>query len=595
MKKIYLNSIFCVCMALLSCTKEEQLVSGNIEGRVISFNTGEPLSNVTVQILDGGSSETDSDGRFHFADMLAGIYTLSFSKSGYPAATREVNVPEGQTVSCDVALTTDPDFEIVNGVLTVYQGRGGVVVIPEGVTGIGTSVFQGNKAVTSVIIPEGVESIGDEAFEHCEYLVSIRLPNSLVSIGARSFASCYRLSSPIIPDGVTFIGASAFSSCYLNMVSVTLGKNVEHIGSMAFAGCFALVAFVVAAENSHYSAAENGVLFNREKTTLVVYPGAKARGYTVPNTVATIGDNAFNGCIRLTSVIVPGSVTHIGDRAFANCTRLTSINIPNSVVTIGAFAFSPCESLTSVTMGNGVAVLGDNAFQNCSKLTSVKLSGSLVAIGDYVFENCSELASIIIPEGVTRIGEDAFSGCTELASIAIPNSVVSIGTCAFVDCYSIVSLRIGKGVTFIGEGAFANSASLTSVTVDAENSAFLSDNNVVFNKSKSTLVFCSGSRRDHYTIPSSVTTIGPMAFGACLKLTAVTIPSSVTNIGNAAFGICSKLTSVTVAWGTPIKIPNNTFQDTPMATSGTLRVSAGTRAAYLAADVWGNFKTIVEY
>jgi hypothetical protein len=592
MKKIFFISIFCGCMAFWSCDKDEQL-NGSIEGTVTDFGTGQALAGVAVEMTGGGGSETGSDGRFHFADVEAGAYTLTFSKGGYPTVTREVNVPAGQTVSCDVALATDPDFEIVNGVLTAYYGRGGAVTIPEGVTGIGASVFQGNKAITSVVISEGIASIGNQAFKECENLTSLTLPNSLASIGDESFRQCSNLSSIAIPDGVTSIGDAAFFGCYSKMTSVTLGKNVKNLSIWAFTTCLSLVAFTVSAENEHY-VTENGVLFNKSKTTLAICPGGKAGSYTIPSTVTAIGDDAFNGCYKLTAVTIPNSVTGIGVRAFQYCIKLTSINIPNNVVTIGEDAFRLCENLTSVNMGNGVVTLGNNAFRDCEKLVTVTLSNSLTSIGDYTFQNCSELTSITIPGSVTGIGLDAFSACGKLTSVVIPNSVTTISKLAFVDCIRLASVHIGKGVADIGEGAFGNT-SLTSVTIDAENSAYLSDDNVVFNKSKSVLVFCPSSRSGSYNIPDGVTAIGSMAFAACLKLTSVSIPNSVTSINNAAFALSNKLTSVTVAWASPPSIPNNTFQDVPIATAVTLRVPTGARAAYLAADIWKNFKIIVEY
>ena len=151
----------------------------------------------------------------------------------------------------------------------------------------------------------------------------------------------------------------------------------------------------------------------------------------IPNSVKSIGINAFNSCSLLISVTIPNSVTSIGIGAFRNCSSLTSITIPNSVTSIGSFAFSRCSSLTSITIPNSVTSIGNNAFDYCSLLTSIIIPNSVTSIGNFMFRRCLSLTSITIPNSVKSIGSVAFAECSSLTSITIPNSVTSIGPNAF--------------------------------------------------------------------------------------------------------------------------------------------------------------------
>ncbi|KAB2653079.1 MAG: leucine-rich repeat domain-containing protein, partial [Verrucomicrobia bacterium] len=191
-----------------------------------------------------------------------------------------------------------------------------------------------------------VTSIGDSAFAYCSGLTSMTLPNSVTSIGQKAFAECSGLTSVNIPN------------------------NVTSIGDYAFWHCTRLTRFSVDIANTTFSS-NDGVLFNKAQTSLLSFPNGKARGYTIPNSVTSIGSWAFANCNGLTSVTLPNSVTSIGSWAFANCTGLTSVTLPDSVTSIGSWAFANCTGLTSMTIPDSVTSIGDYAFYNCTGLTSV--------------------------------------------------------------------------------------------------------------------------------------------------------------------------------------------------------------------------------
>ena len=260
-------------------------------------------------------------------------------------------------------------------------------------------------------------------------------------------------------------------------------------------------------------------------------------------TVVGIADGAFNAniCKTIETITIPNTVTTIGNNAFKGCTALTSIVIPNSVTSIGSSAFNGCTNLNSVTLPTNASftTIRDELFSGCTSLASITIPANITSIGTSAFSS-SGLTSITIPASVTSIGNNAFKSCSALASATFSgvSSCTSIGSSAF-EATVITSVTIPASVTSIGNAAFKNCLALTTVTMNATNLSSIPDE-LFFHCGELTTI--TGG------IPSSVTSIGTSAFAYCKKLnTALTIPDEATTIGNNAFIQCYQIPSITIS------------------------------------------------
>lgn len=266
--------------------------------------------------------------------------------------------------------------------------------------------------LTSVVLPNSATLIGDQAFQECTGLTSVTIGSNITSIGFFTFANCSGLKSILLPNSLVSIGNQAFWGCS-GLTTITIPPNVTSIGVGAFSICTALKEINVSDTNNTFSS-QDGVLFNKSKSVLLVYPNSKASFYTVPASVTTINDYAFDSCPGLASVSMGDNVSYIGEGAFYNCSGLMSASVSNNLTAIGKYVFYNCNGLNSVIIPPKVTSIGWNSFGHCTGLTSLDLGSKITSIDLYAFTYCTGLTSVTVPATVTSIGDWAFSYCTGL-------------------------------------------------------------------------------------------------------------------------------------------------------------------------------------
>lgn len=250
---------------------------------------------------------------------------------------------DGELVISGEGEMEDDDFYSSHSHWYEYDNLVKAVIIEEGITSISKRAFFDCDSLTSVNIPSSVVELGYGVFAYCDNLKNVVLEEGLPYIGSSMFSKCYNLESIIIPDSVTSILDDAFGE-YCGIKEINIPANVEFIGDTAFWYCYNLEAINVDPENKFYSSDEHGVLFNKDKTKLMLYPNGKTETkYVVPESVKIIGTYAFFVHLYIEEVVLPDNLEIIEEMSFACSPSLLSVTIPASVELIDSVAF--CYSM----------------------------------------------------------------------------------------------------------------------------------------------------------------------------------------------------------------------------------------------------------
>jgi hypothetical protein len=522
-------------------------------------NAFQRASNLTKITLPASLKESPSSAEFN----------------GYTSAQklREIAVAAGNTA-----------FKSVDGVLLSADGKK-LIAYPNGKEGSPSDkpAYQGvtgqpNASVYK--IPDGVESIEQAAFAQVNGLTAIEL------------------------NGVKKLAKGAFDKA-VKLRNVLLGPSVDTIEEGAFGGNSDLAAFEVDSANPNY-AAEDGVIYTKNKEELVLFPAGKAGEYTTLSTTKKIRRRAFYYAQKVTKVNFNSNLEMIDGDAFQATTKLANITFesPAKIKTIGTFAFQgsgltelniPASlevvswsafgstKLKKVTVADGSQLQSINkgAFNGCKDLEEFTFEGSstLNKIQADAFSGDDKLKSFVIPEKVTVlekgafngasdletitfkqpatitvIGEGAFQGAKALKRIELPSSVTTISKDAFNTCSSLTEIVIPASVTTIDPTGFQECAKLEKFTVAKDNPKYSSVDGFLLSKDKKTLVsFPPAKANTYYTmLPPTIETIGKQAFYFVQALENVTIPEKVNKIEDFAFDRVANLNTIAFLGKTPI-------------------------------------------
>lgn len=355
--------------------------------------------------------------------------------------------------------------------------------LPNTIRSIGTEAFRQCSSLASIDLPDSLMTIGRRAFYGCNGLKTVAIPNieliiegqtSGGSILDHAFGNCFNLASVSIPKSVMSISPLAFSGSS-NITSFTVDPANEYYTAIDRILYDKGMTTIIAAYGTLQSAAiPEGVTrisdyaFYLSRLTAVTIPGSVTsighhafsqnyfRTLDIPNSVDTIGPQAFGDCPFLESIRLSNSLATISDNMFCRCTRLSSVEIPGSVNTIGISAFKGCRGLKTIALPASVTAIKDSAFIFCDSLVAISLSRSTQTVGTKAFQGCRSLKSISIPASVTSIGDNAFQACSSLEELTIPNSVTDVEFTfnSFSGCTALKRLYLSEH-TSLGQNAFA--------------------------------------------------------------------------------------------------------------------------------------------
>ena len=386
----------------------------------------------------------------------------------YNIVNNEAEVTNGEQYSGNIKIPSlvtyqDKTYQVtsIGDQAFKYSGLESIE-IPNTIKYIGYYAFYACTNLSSIEIPNSVQSIGYYVFSNCSNLSTIKLSNSITSITPETFMNC-GITSIDIPNSVISIEDEAFKGCS-KLEHIYIPSSVTSIGSGAFYNCSKLTSLNVDEKNSIYSSVD-GVLFNKNKSELILCPEGKTGKYAIPEFVTAILDGALYGCRQLTSIEIPSSVKSIGPTSFGNCQGLLSI---------------------SVNKNNSEYSSEDGVLFNKAKSKLLVFPQGIK--GGY-----------IIPNTVTIIGKDAFNNCKGLTSIEIPNSVTDIEWNAFYACSNLTSIEIPKSVSSIKHYAFSNCTGLKKITIHNENPSTISiEGEIFYNVPKTCTLYVPFGCKDLY-------------------------------------------------------------------------------------------------
>ena len=464
----------------------------------------------------------------------------------------------------------------------------------------GTAVITGinDTSIESLNIPAEIDgykvtSIGDFAFYNCQDLLTVTIPEGVETLESLALVGCSMLESISIPDSLVSVGDSMFRSERLMDVKVSPDHPVF--------------------------AVENRALINKQDMTLIRFLGFEITGeYEITQGIRTIGEGAFSFS-RFSSIVLPDSVISIGNEAFYSCRKLKALTLPDSVASVGDRAFECCSALESIVIPDSVTEIGAAVFEDCANLTSIRISP------DHPVYECTDLVLVnkdqqeivaasgalkgkyAVPDEITAISDFAFRGCRELKELFIPDSVTELGrqitgedtviractgSAAQKYCRNASWIRFTEispedfaeavrkleeekangtepepDIIIVGyqynengpvSGSYHYEVKEDGTAEITRADGFLADGNIpaeldghkVTSIARETFINCD--RLKEVVIPEGVVSVSHSAFLLCSRLESVSIPDSLVDMDPGAICFCRKLKTIEVSPDHPV-------------------------------------------
>ena len=434
---------------------------------------------------------------------------------------------------------------------------------------IGRGTFQNCESLKSLSLPSVID-IAENAFENCRSLES--LMTNANHIGEHAFENCVSLMDVQYDmSSLSWIGEAAFKNC-ISLESISIPSNCG-IGSQAFAGCASLEKFDVVSNSEYntYSTLDGVLIAGGQR--IAAYPaGKKDPHYSVPESITSIGNGAFEGSQYLTGITLHENITDLGVMAFRDCKALKQVSMPASLNHVPFGTFSGCRSLENVTMPDSYVYIGPSSFEECSSLTDVKLPSELKVLGESAFADCSKIEAIDLPAQINEIRSNTFKNCESLHTLTLSSDIDTIRSGALQGCKALKQIELPEALKSLDDRAFKGCESLEKVIIPDGVTA------VGIN----TFEDCSSLKE--VTVGNGVRVIGQWAFYDCTAMEKLTLGSSLETIGVEAFDGDVNIREITCLSVTPPSFPGG-FPD-EVKENATVTVPEGSEDAYNSDPEW---------
>jgi len=393
---------------------------------------------------------------------------LTTTKAPIPETTvTKAPITTALPVTTTVPVTTEPPRPATEGLLIESNKDGTAKVV-----GIQ------NAEASEIVIPEYTENgdrvieIAPGAFSQNRVLTSVFLPKNVYVIGANAFFGCDKLTLISFSEGLEFINISAFSGCTA-LESLNLPSTVTDVQPSAFSGCTALK-FLTVAEGSKTYRHEGNCLIRKSDNTVVL----GCSGSKIPKSVKAIGDQAFYN-MGITEVLMPDSVLTVGNQAFGMNAALSTLVLSESLTTLGDLAFYRCTALTSLYLPESLVTIGMTPFRGCSAMERLTISAnnpnyrveSLCLIEKSSDTLVQGFGKSEIPASVKIIGKGAFN-MMPIASVTLPVGCTVVEAEAFANTYALYTVTLPRTLTSIHVTAFRYATVLTSLHFEGSEEEF---------------------------------------------------------------------------------------------------------------------------
>ncbi len=363
------------------------------------------------------------------------------------------------------------------------------IVIPNTITKVGNYQFYGFNNITSIALPDNMISIGVSAFSNCSKLESITIPNNITSIGEDAFAECMNLESTIIPaiaiptlpknivkevvitNGNT-IAEAAFSN-FSSLERIVLPNSIKSIGSNAFGGCKNLMSITIPFVGSSIVAISNthfGYIFGAASSSANLNYVPESLKEVIITGGEYFTDDAFIDCYNIESITIPASVKSIGTKAFYNCSGLKNVYYEGSIEDWCKLSFK--DNAYGNPMYYASHFYQKNSHNSWEEVKSIEIPEGITTIGEFQFLGFNNITTITLPDGIKSIKKSAFNRCNSLESIIIPNTVTSIGEYTFSKCENLRSIVLPNTISMIENYTFYDCKSLKEVYYMGESNAW---------------------------------------------------------------------------------------------------------------------------